>query len=84
MRSAISSLPVPVSPWMSTVVSVASATLSTMSITLRMAGEAPGTRSPIAAWARPASCRTWARSRFASRALRTVTTSSGSWSGFDR
>src|SRR6266540_2523868 len=84
MRSAISSFPVPDSPWMSTVVSVASATLSTISNTRRIAPDAPVTKSPIAACARPDSCRTCARNRFASSALRTVTTSSGSCSGLDR
>ena len=84
MRSAISSLPVPDSPWINTVVSGASATLSTMSITFFIAADEPTTRSPIAACARPVSWRTCARSRWASIALRTVTRNSGSWSGFDR
>ena len=48
------------------------------------ADEAPTTKSPIAACARPASWRTCARSRCASIALRTVTTNSGSCSGFER
>ena len=51
---------------------------------LAIAADVPGTKSPIAARARPASWRTWARRRLASSALRTVTTSSGSCSGFDR
>ena len=52
IRSAISSLPVPDSPWIRTVVSVASATLSTMPITFCIAGDGPATKSPIAACAR--------------------------------
>ena len=50
--------------------SVASATLSTMSITFCIAADGPATKSPIAACARPVSWRTCARSRLASSALR--------------